>query len=342
MSSKGPKTTKKETTDTTKSVDQSLTGLTAAQPLLGDIANLARNIAPGAGTLTPAQEAALSELAASGNFSQQFLPGATGLLSGAISGTGFGEGADLIRGGLETTGGLLRPLIERAGSGDVTSDPLVQQAIDLANERVNTQVARQFGASGRGSPAASGIGQRALARGAAEATIPLLLGERARQESLGVQGAGLLSNINIAGAGALDDVTTRRLGALGAIPQVQGIAETPARRALEVEAIRSGIPLQNIGLLTDIAGRLSGTQRNIEGTTTGRSESVSTSQTKDPNALLKLALSTGLAGASLFAGPAGLGALGAAGAAGALPNVGLTQISSPEAAPALGLLNLNR
>lgn len=178
---------------------------------------------------------------------------------------------DLFGGGIDRTGmvnqsyGDLQSSLTPFARGDFldpTSNPFYQTVSNDVANRVNSM----FAGAGRDlSPAHT----QTLARGIAEGTAPLYENERARQLGAisamfggGLQSSGLLS--------ALDQTSlANRQAGIGASTAAMQAADQGPNQILAAEALRRGLPLENIGALESLLvpiAQLGGQQKS---TTTG-------------------------------------------------------------------------
>ena len=191
---------------------------------------------------------------------------------------------DLLTGGTDRTGMVsgayddLRASLTPFARGDYvdpSKNPALQGYLSTISNDVQNRVNGMFAGAGRDL---SGMNQQTLARGIAEGTAPTLLnayeGERGRQfgaidalYSGGVGTAGMLSNMDQTMLG------NRQAGIDTSSAALQA-RDSPANQLLQIEAQRRGIPVQNLGMLTNILAPIAqlGGSSNSTSTTVGESQ----------------------------------------------------------------------
>lgn len=202
------------------------------------------------------------------------------LLSNAQSGNPYagqigGLATDLLGGGGPDRTGVVNQSYQDLQSsltpfarGDFlnpTQNPFYQQVSNDVSNRVNSM----FAGAGRDF---SGAHLGTLARGIAEGTAPLYENERARQMAAiqglyggGLQTAGLLSGLDQTG------LANRQAG-IGASSAALQARDSGANQILAAEALRRGIPLENLGNIESLMVPLAQLGGQQQSTTTGTSQ----------------------------------------------------------------------
>ena len=190
---------------------------------------------------------------------------------------------DLFKGGTDRTGmvtdayGRLQNQLQPFASGqyvDPAQNPGLMKYMDVLDNDAQQRVNGMFAASGRDlSPA----NIQAMSRGVGEAQAPVLANayenERGRQMSsinslygAGTQATGLLSGLDQTAFG----------NSTAGIPVSQAAMQSQdygPQRQLEIEGMRRGIPMQNLGWLTQMLGSIGSLGGQKAGT--GQSETTS-------------------------------------------------------------------
>lgn len=251
--------------------------------------------------LTGAESGALDTMAANAGNAGRFAPD-IGMLAG-----------DLFRGGTDRTGMVTGNLDEyRAGllpyaTGSINpyDDPTFSAMLKNVGNDALDRVKSSYAGAGY-SPASVGDFGQSVGKGVTEATLPIAVAQgntlaarqRAAQDALygaGTTATGLLANLDQTALG-------NRLQGINVGNAALSAENAPAMAALEVEARRRGIPLQNIAGLSSLIvpmAQLGGTSN-------------STTQSQTQVSPLQTILGAGMMGAGLLSGNpmAALGGLG--------------------------------
>lgn len=217
---------------------------------------------------------------------------------------------DLFGGGPDRTGvvndayGAYQRSLDPFASGaytDPSTNPGLQGMLNRISGDVSGRVNSMFAGAGRDL---SGANLGALSRGIAEGTAPVIMGQynTERDRQLGAINSLFGGGLNT--AGALSGLDQTRLGNRMAGVDVSKAAMDAKNYGpmlnLQIEAQRRGIPMQNLGLIANMATPLAG----VGGTT----NSYTTGQTQTP--LLQQLIGGGIGGLGLLGG---MGAFGPAG-----------------------------
>lgn len=230
-----------------------------AQPMLHDIIGKLGSQIQGTG-LTGVESGALDTLGANAAAGNPYAPQIGSLAS------------DLLGGGPDFSGGVnaahdeLRNYLTPFASGanlDPRSNPYYSVVSDDIANRVNSM----FAGAGRDM---SGAHMQTLGRGIAQGVAPLYEAERGRQMgaisdlyNAGIGSTGLLSNLSQTSLG-------NRQAGVGAATSALQARDAGANQQLAVEAMRRGLPLDNIGAIENLLlpiAQLGGTSKT-QGTTT--------------------------------------------------------------------------
>lgn len=240
----------------------------AAQPALnGLLSSLQGQI--GNANLTGAETGALNTLATNAGNSARYAPQIDDLAKGLLNGGGATAQAGNAQSAFDAYKGVLDPFASGtyAGAG---GNPALKGYLDTIGNDVTNRVNGMFAGSGRFG---SGSNVQSLARGIAEGTAPVLAAQyntdvnRQIDAASSIYGAanstiGLLNGMNQQG------LANRQAGVdVGA--QALNAENMPANQMLAIEAQRRGIPIEALGLLTQIGVPIAGLGSKSSGTRTG-------------------------------------------------------------------------
>lgn len=246
--------------------------------LLSGIIGQAGN-AVGSGSLTGAEDAALTGLSGAGGYTSQFTPQQTSLVN------------DLYSGGKDRTGVAQDAYnkylsdTEATRSGkylDPSTNPFFSQTVSTIGNDVTNRLKQLYAGSGASPSGAGNFGYN-LARGISEGTAPTFANayntERGRQldaitgaYGAGNSTAGLLSSLDQTALG-------NRSAAAGAVGTGQDFSNSPFLSSLAVEAQRRGIPLGALASLTGIGTALGGVGKTFDVTGASSGQGTSTGET---------------------------------------------------------------
>lgn len=297
----------KSSQTTRENMQQSTGAWKPAQPLLKDILGQAQGLMPSAAT-TDAEARAIQGLAGNAGNATQYLPQVQGLASDLFAGGGMGTGAQSIRDAAKTAMGGLNP-IAQGNFVDPTKNPILQNVIGQTQSDIANRVGSAFAGSGRSF---SGAHMNALGEGIGDATNRAYLDSYNTERNRQMQALGMLPEIAMGTSGALDQAAGNVLGArgqgIGVGATATGMQDDPYLRTLEAEGMRRGLPIQNLGMLSNLILPVAQTGRE----TTGQRTSTTESQ-QNP---WQTAAGAALGGLGLLGGAGPFGATGAFGAGG--------------------------
>jgi hypothetical protein len=271
----------------TQSTKESVGPWAPTQPTLQAITGQAQGLLGNTG-INPTENAALSGMAGNAQTMQGYAPQIQQGIDSLFAGGGYGQGVQGINDAWQTAQGALNPIA--SASLDPMQNPYTQGIID----QVRNQVGSTFAGAGRSF---SGAHAGALGAGMTPALF--------NQYNQNVQNAMGASGQLMSGAqnrsGALDSAAGNQLGAQMAAPQALSSMNTPQMAALQAEAMRRGIPIQNLSDINSLVLPIAQTGR--EGTSTG-----TTTQEQKSNPW-QTAVGGLLGGAGLFGQMTGTGGI---------------------------------
>lgn len=293
-------------------------------PLGNIIGQLNRQI-PKAG-LNQSENSALGMLSANAQQGNPYAPQigmlANELLSGGQDRTGMVSGAY----------DSLKTSLQPFASGqyvDPASNPALRGYLDVARNDATNAIRSQFAAAGRDF---SGAEVNTLGRGITAAEAPILANAYENERSRQMGAIGSLYSGGVGAAQALSGLDQTALGnkqaGIGASSSALQARDSGANQILAIEAQRRGIPMQNLGMLSNMLIPMAGLG--------GTSNSTQTTTSEQEQPLGQQILGGAIGGAGLLGqmgafGPtgwllsgagAGAGAAGAgAGAAGGLSSM---------------------
>lgn len=257
------------------------------------------NTQVGNSDLTANENSALDTLTANANLGNPYTGAIDSLATGLLNGGGAKDQAGNVSSGL----GVLNDRLGGTATAGYSSlnDPALRAALDQIGTDVSGQINGQFAAAGRDL---SGMNQQTLARGIAQAQAPLILQQFNADRAAQTDAAKSLFDAQNTTSGLLNtmnqqDLTNRQAGIDVGSAALQA-RDAGANQLLNVEAMRRGIPTQNLsGLLGTIApvAQAFGTQTT---------NSTTTSQQPMLNQLLGAAIG----GVGLLGGMGGFGSTG--------------------------------
>src|SRR3990167_4504211 len=250
-----------------------------------------------------AERNALTRLQGNIKYTNEYMPQMRGLLKDMFAGGGMGEGAAGIRSSWDTANTALTP-IARGDFVDPTSNPYLQGILGKTQNDIYNRIGSSFAGAGRSF---SGAHMNALGTGIGDATNSLYYnaysGERDRQSNairdLISGGLGTYAGLD-ASAG---NVLGARTHGANFAPPVTGMRDDPYLKQLELERMRRGLPLQNLGMLRDFILPIAGM-----GSTGHSATNSTTTSSSNP---WQTAIGGALGGLGLFGGMGPFGAGGA-------------------------------
>jgi len=292
----------------------------ASEPLLQAILGQAGGLLNNSG-LTGLESAGVEGLAGTGDVAAGFVPEVGGLLTKFLQGQGaVGQAAS-------TVTDALNP-IARGDFLDPGNNTILQEAIQRGQNDALNAVTSRFSAGGRSfSPAEA----RAVAEGTSDVSARANLQQHQTEIARQLQAMGLLNS-------TAQGVEASQAAGASMIPGLTQLEQSPFRADLEAAAIERGIPLQNLGMLSNIVLPIAsqfGTRtvdetRDSSGSTSGDSSGFSTgnvlgtnTQHKKGNAL-QTALGAAIGIGGLMTGNPMLMASGLGTAAGGIGGGGAT------------------
>lgn len=238
-----------------------------AQPALNGILGQLQGLIPNSG-LTSGMQSAIGQLETNAQGGNPFTGQITNAVNGLLSGGNATANAPAVQSAFDTFKTQTNPLASNTNY-DPMQTPGLADSLKTMMGDIGTSINGQFAAAGRDL---SGMNTQTLARGITQGLAPVLT----QQYNTNVQNqqgaarglydagnatAGLLSGMNQQGnANRLQGITSSN-DALTA--QNYGPATM-----LQLEQLKQGIPMQNLGLLTQIGVPIAGLGTQSQGTST--------------------------------------------------------------------------
>lgn len=241
----------------------------AAQPALqGILSQLQTQI--GNSGLNSAQTGAVDQLASNASSASQFAPQITNFASTLLNGGGATAQAPALQGNLSTYQNQLTPY---ANGSMIGNNPALQSQLDTIMSDVGNSVNGQFAAAGRDM---SGANQQAYGRGVAQGIAPVLANQYNQDVANQINASGALYGAGNTTSGLLSGLNQQALANQSAGVTAAGAANdatnASANATLAAEAQRTGIPIQQLGLLAQIGVPIAG----LGSQTTGQSDTTKT------------------------------------------------------------------
>lgn len=239
----------------------------AAQPALqGILGQLSDNL--GNTGLTGAESGAIDTLQRNAGQASQFAPQIQSFARDLLGGGGAMDQAGNVNANLQRFTDQTNPIASNMNFNPYET-PGFRDAIDTITSDITNQTNGAFAAGGRDF---SGAHSKALARGIMQGVAPTIASQFNTNRAAQQGAAGNLFNAGNTSAGILSGLNQTRLGnqaqGVTAAGQATDAANAGANQILAAEAARRGIPVQALGLLTQIGVPIAG----LGGQSTGQSE----------------------------------------------------------------------
>lgn len=238
-----------------------------AQPALTSILGQLQGLIPNSG-LTPGMESAFGQLESNAQQGNPFAGQIGNVANNLLSGGGATAQAPAIQSAFDTFKAQTNPLASNTNY-DPMQTPGLADSLKTMMGDIGTSINGQFAAAGRDL---SGMNTQTLARGLTQGLAPILT-QQYNQNVQNQQGAAS----NLYNAGNTTGGLLAGLNQQGIANQVQGITSAndaltaqnygPATM-LQLEQLKQGIPMQNLGLLTQIGVPIAGLGTQSQGTST--------------------------------------------------------------------------
>ena len=238
-----------------------------AQPALTSILGQLQGLIPNSG-ITPGMESAFGQLESSAQQGNPFAGQIGGVVGNLLNGGGATAQAPAIQSAFDTFKAQTNPLASNTNY-DPMQTPGLADSLKTMMGDIGTSINGQFAAAGRDL---SGMNTQTLARGLTQGLAPILT-QQYNQNVQNQQGAAS----NLYNAGNTTGGLLAGLNQQGIANQVQGITSAndaltaqnygPATM-LQLEQLKQGIPMQNLGLLTQIGVPIAGLGSQSQGTST--------------------------------------------------------------------------
>lgn len=238
-----------------------------AQPALTSILGQLQGLIPNSG-ITPGMESAFGQLESNAQQGNPFAGQIGGVVGNLLNGGGATAQAPAIQSAFDTFKAQTNPLASNTNY-DPMQTPGLADSLKTMMGDIGTSINGQFAAAGRDL---SGMNTQTLARGLTQGLAPILT-QQYNQNVQNQQGAAS----NLYNAGNTTGGLLAGLNQQGIANQVQGITSAndaltaqnygPATM-LQLEQLKQGIPMQNLGLLTQIGVPIAGLGSQSQGTST--------------------------------------------------------------------------
>ena len=238
-----------------------------SQPALTSILGQLQGLIPNSG-ITPGMESAFGQLESSAQQGNPFAGQIGGVVGNLLNGGGATAQAPAIQSAFDTFKAQTNPLASNTNY-DPMQTPGLADSLKTMMGDIGTSINGQFAAAGRDL---SGMNTQTLARGLTQGLAPILT-QQYNQNVQNQQGAAS----NLYNAGNTTGGLLAGLNQQGIANQVQGVTSAndaltaqnygPATM-LQLEQLKQGIPMQNLGLLTQIGVPIAGLGSQSQGTST--------------------------------------------------------------------------
>lgn len=238
-----------------------------AQPALTSILGQLQGLIPNSG-ITPGMESAFGQLESNAQQGNPFAGQIGGVVGNLLNGGGATAQAPAIQSAFDTFKAQTNPLASNTNY-DPMQTPGLADSLKTMMGDIGTSINGQFAAAGRDL---SGMNTQTLARGLTQGLAPILT-QQYNQNVQNQQGAAS----NLYNAGNTTGGLLAGLNQQGIANQVQGVTSAndaltaqnygPATM-LQLEQLKQGIPMKNLGLLTQIGVPIAGLGTQSQGTST--------------------------------------------------------------------------
>lgn len=238
-----------------------------AQPALTSILGQLQGLIPNSG-ITPGMESAFGQLESNAQQGNPFAGQIGGVVGNLLNGGGATAQAPAIQSAFDTFKAQTNPLASNTNY-DPMQTPGLADSLKTMMGDIGTSINGQFAAAGRDL---SGMNTQTLARGLTQGLAPILT-QQYNQNVQNQQGAAS----NLYNAGNTTGGLLAGLNQQGIANQVQGVTSAndaltaqnygPATM-LQLEQLKQGIPMKNLGLLTQIGVPIAGLGSQSQGTST--------------------------------------------------------------------------
>lgn len=215
--------------------------------------------------LSGAESNAVGGLLGNANTAQNYSSQLQGIADSALAGGGYGQGMGAMQDAWGTAQSALNPIA--TGSLDPNQNPMMQQMIQQITDQAQNSVGAQFAGAGRSF---SGAHAGATGKAITEGLAPTLFNQYNQNAQNAMNASGQLLSGSQGFSSGMDSSAGNMFNAQMQAPTALSNMNTPQMMALQAEAQRRGIPLQNLSdinsLILPIAqtgsqGTQSGTQQ---------------------------------------------------------------------------------
>jgi len=237
-------------------------------PVVNGLISGVSNLLPGAGSLSQAQTDAINQLVKKGQAGNPYAPAVGNVATDLLSGGGATNETGRVNQNYDAYLKATQPLASNTNYNPYET-PGFKDAIDALTSDIKGDVNGQFAAAGRSF---SGANSQALGRGITQGVAPVIAAQY-NQNVQNQQGAAR----DLYGAGNTTAGLVTGMNQQGLVNRQAGVSAADAalsadnwgaKSVLAAEALRQGIPAQNLGLLAQIGIPLAQLGTNSNGTST--------------------------------------------------------------------------
>ncbi|MFG1179011.1 tail fiber domain-containing protein [Xanthobacter versatilis] len=264
-------------------------------PAIGPLNNVLGKVNSLTGTtgVTADQSSAFDAIKGNAGALQTSAQNYSGLLGNLYGGGGYGSTSGMLKDTFDNVSGALSPYTS-ADYADPTKNPIYQRMADLAGNQAQNSVNGMFAAAGRSM---SGAHAGALGKGITDAMTGVYANGQGQLANQQLQGLGLLNTAGQGTSSALEGIQGQRNAAGTTAAQLNqmlpGILNQPYTNAINADSAQWNLPVQQLGMLSNLLVPIAGLGGTSNSTTTTKSDPLSN--------IIGGALGLG----SLFSAPAG-------------------------------------
>lgn len=239
-----------------------------AQPLLGGILSQLEGQLPNT-SMTGAQGSAINTIENNAALANQFAPQINGVTSSLLAGGGALSQAPAIQNAFNNYQAQTNPLASNTNYNPYNT-PGFSDALNTATSDITNNINGQFAAAGRDM---SGANTQALSRGLAQGLAPIIQSQYQNNVANQQGAAGNLYNAGNTTSGLLSGLNqqglSNQLAGVGNVSSGLDASNAGSNATLQAEAQRLGIPLGNLGLISQLGVPIAGlgSQSTGSGTT---------------------------------------------------------------------------
>jgi hypothetical protein len=246
----------------TTTAKESSGGWKPAQAGLQGILNQAQGMLGNTG-LNSTEQGAINGMANNAQLAGGYGSQIQGLTDKLFAGGGLGQGMQGMQQAWQTAQNALSPIA--SGNLDPMQNPQMAQMLQQINDQARNSVGSQFAAAGRGAMGDSAAQTGAFTKAFTEGALPALFNQYNQNAQNSMNASNSLMQGSQGYSQGMDNAAGNQLNAQMQAPGSLNNMNQPQMMALQAEAQRRGIPIQNLADLNSLMVPIA--QTGKEGTT---------------------------------------------------------------------------